>query len=368
MVLTELEKIALLGDAIAECDDEEAIFQHMDESMLSKIGLLSVAIFDKQSGKVMRVGCACSPISDEMLRDIAQGRDGFSDPLSGVYIVPVREAGHPAGSAGVAGAGLSTIALKMLAVKLGHATVRVRAGERAMEAEISKRTEELKSALLDALAHEARGPLGSISLAASTLLSDRPGDASQQRELLTIILEEAGRMRRWLDETARVSRSEARRLPLDLSSCNVNAMVAAAVEGLGSGLNERRTGIDIPSELPHAFCDREMVVRVLKLLLDNAIKYSPHTSPIYVSAALEDGAIEMTVSDEGPGVPEEEQNRIFEKHYRGAAFRETVPGTGLGLASAKNMVDAQGGALWVENRPDGGAAFHFTLPAANGEL
>ena len=107
-----------------------------------------------------------------------------------------------------------------------------------------------------------------------------------------------------------------------------------------------------------------MVVRVLKLLLDNAIKYSPSGSPVSVSAVLEDGAITVTVADEGPGVAEDEQLRIFEKHYRGAAFSSTVPGTGLGLASAKNIVDAQGGAIRVDNRAQGGAAFHFTLPVS----
>ena len=367
--LTELEMIDRLGDAIGQCDDEEGIFQRLDEAMLASVGLRSVAIFDQLSGKVLRAGCASTPISDEVLRQIAQGREGYSDPLQSVYIVPVREAGHPAGSAGVVGAGqVSTLALKTLAVKVGHATVRVRAGERVMEAEIAKRTEELKSALLDALAHEARGPLGSITLAASTLLSERPGDAEQRKELLQIILEEAARMRRWLDETARVSRAEARRLPLDLAARNVSVMVAAAVEGFGAALQGRPTVIDIPAELPLALCDREMVVRILKLLLDNAIKYSPAGAPVFLSAALEDGAIVMAVEDEGPGVPEEEQFRIFEKHYRGAAFRGDVPGTGLGLASAKSMVDAQGGAIWVEDRAGGGASFRFTLPVAVGEV
>jgi signal transduction histidine kinase len=95
------------------------------------------------------------------------------------------------------------------------------------------------------------------------------------------------------------------------------------------------------------------------------MKYSPSGSTVAMSSTLikDPGMIVLSVADAGPGIPEDEQTRIFERHYRGSHNRSRVPGTGLGLASAKYLVESHGGRIWVTNRPEGGAAFHFSLPA-----
>jgi two-component system sensor histidine kinase KdpD len=230
-----------------------------------------------------------------------------------------------------------------------------------MEAEVARRSEELKSAVFDALAHEARGPLGSIHIAATTMLSERPGDAAQQREMLTIIKEEVDRLNRWIDEATRMSQAEASQFTLHKAPQEVRGLIHSALEALGPRLSGRRIDVEIPEVFPMAECDGEMVQRVLNLLLDNAGKYSSPGTAITISSSLDEDMIVVAVLDCGPGVPREEQGRIFEKGRRGA-HSSGIPGSGLGLASAKQLVEAQGGEIWVTNRPGGGAAFRFTLP------
>jgi two-component system sensor histidine kinase KdpD len=108
-----------------------------------------------------------------------------------------------------------------------------------------------------------------------------------------------------------------------------------------------------------------MMLRVLKQLLNNALKYSPEDSPLTVSAEFTGAAIVIDVVDRGPGVAEDERGLIFERYYRGRAGRADLQGTGLGLPAAKCIVQAHGGEIWVTSPPEGGAAFHVSLPTAN---
>ena len=253
-----------------------------------------------------------------------------------------------------------------LVTAFGTALARGRVAEKEMEAEIARRSDDLKSAVFSALAHDARGPLSSIKIAATTLLSDRPGSAAQQRELMGIILDEVDRMNLWIDQASRVSQVEAAQFALHKEPRDVRDLVFGAIDEFGPRLSGRPIGIEIPDGLPMADCDGEMIQRVLKLLLDNAVKYSPFGAPIRVSGGVEEDRLVVTVSDFGAGVPEDERTRIFEKHYRGAYENSGVPGTGLGLSSARQMLESQGGEIWVTNRETGGAAFHFSLPVAMG--
>jgi two-component system, OmpR family, sensor histidine kinase KdpD len=361
----DVEKLNCLSDALAECESEDAILERLGGSLRAVLGIEAVASYNKASGRTLRSGSEAAQIADEQLRRVEAGGSGFSDAKSGLFLMGVREGSELAGSIGIAGKGVSPLVLKAIAEKVRNALARTRASQKVIEAEIARRSEELRSAVFDALAHEARGPLGSINLAATTLLSERPGDAAQQREMLTIIKEEVERISQWIDEASRMSQLEASQFKLNKAPQDVTALVCGAIEELGPRLAGRPTGVEIPDMLPMAVCDGEMVQHVLKLLLDNAIKYSPPGSPITISSRQDNGAIVITVSDAGPGVPEDEQERIFEKNYRGV-FSSGIPGTGLGLAGARHLVESQGGKIWVTSRPQGGAAFHFSLPLAKG--
>jgi two-component system sensor histidine kinase KdpD len=143
-------------------------------------------------------------------------------------------------------------------------------------------------------------------------------------------------------------------------------LIPAAVEDMAHRAGGRPIQVRVPDSLPPAECDKNMMLRVLKQLLNNALKYSPEDSLLTVSAEFTGAAIVIDIVDRGPGVAEDERDLIFEKYYRGRAGRADMQGTGLGLPAAKCIVRAHGGEIWVTSPPEGGAAFHVSLPIANG--
>ncbi len=280
---------------------------------------------------------------------------------AGVTVAPVRETGDLAGSLGIAGPALPQRMLDAIAERVGVAIAKTHAARQSMEAEVARRSENLKSAVLDALAHEIRGPLATVKVSVNTLLS-QPVNAAQQRELLAIIDEEADRMKQWIEDAVQVSSSEAAELRPRKAPSAMKHVVARAMEGLGPQLEGRPVEVAVDESLPLALCDAEMMEKVIRQLLDNAIKYSPPGSPIRVAAEFTGAEIVIGVSDSGCGVPKNEQQRIFERHYRGRSGNSAVPGTGLGLPSVKCILEAHGGEIWVKSAPGKGSVFQISLP------
>jgi two-component system sensor histidine kinase KdpD len=132
-------------------------------------------------------------------------------------------------------------------------------------------------------------------------------------------------------------------------------------------LGQRTVAVDVADELPPVSAESIQLEGVFTNLLENAAKYTPADSPLRLSGNVVDGGVELRVQDEGPGIPPEELERVFEKFVRGSASRSSVPGTGLGLAICRGIVRANGGRIWAENRPTGGAVFVVWLPLASAE-
>ena len=209
----EIEKLYRLGDLISHGDNADIIAQRLGGALREILGVEAIAIYDVAADHVCRSGTGAGEITRDQLREIALYGLSFSNTASGISIVPVQESGEPAGSIGIVGVGVAPRLLNAVAEKVGTVLATARVAESLKEAEISHRADNLKSAIYDALAHEARGPLSSISIAATTLLSKRPGNAAEEREMLTIIKEEVDRMNQWIDDAALTSRTDTRRSP-----------------------------------------------------------------------------------------------------------------------------------------------------------
>jgi signal transduction histidine kinase len=126
---------------------------------------------------------------------------------------------------------------------------------------------------------------------------------------------------------------------------------------------ERRSvQVTVASEVPSVWVDGELIELALRQLLDNALKYSPPDSPISIAIASASGRVQISVADKGHGIPESEQTRIFEKFYRAESSRQQIPGAGLGLAVAREIIHAHAGEIWVESEPGQGSVFHISLP------
>lgn len=231
--------------------------------------------------------------------------------------------------------------------------------DEAARAESARQSESLKSALLDSLAHDIKTPLTSIKAAATTLLT---AAEPSQRELLTIIDEETGRLSRLASEVIAMARIEAGKLHLERRPMEVSEIVAQALGAIGG--DGRIWQINIPEHLPAADADPEFAVQVVRQLAENAVKYSPPGSPVGVFAELRDAKIVIGVSDRGPGIEENERGRIFDRFFRGRRHRFDTQGTGMGLAIAKGIVEAHGGRIWVESERGQGSIFYFSLPVS----
>jgi two-component system sensor histidine kinase KdpD len=249
--------------------------------------------------------------------------------------------------------------LEALARQGASALERVRLAAEAEQARLAAEAERLRSTLLSSVSHDLRTPLAAITGAASTLLQPAALDTDAERDLKETIYEEAERLNRLVTNLLDMTRLESGALRLHRDWCSVEELAGSALARLEKGLRGRGVSVSIPADLPLVPADGLLIEQVLVNLLDNAVKYTPPGTPLIVAARVHDGAVEVEVADEGPGLPEGAALRVFEKFYRGAARPR---GFGLGLPICKAIVTAHGGRIRADNRAPRGAAFRFTLP------
>jgi two-component system sensor histidine kinase KdpD len=324
----------------------------------------AVVLFHRDSGKVFQFGQQEPPLPEIQLKEIALQGTVVEDVATQLVALPVSLGGKTLGSLGILGASLSDGARQAIANLIAIALEGARNRAVATEADLARQSEEFKSTLLDALAHELKTPLTSVKAAVSALLSGPSQPSANQRELLSIIEEETDRLTRLVTEALQMARIEAGRLKLERHPCSPESLIRDAIEDSKRLLEGREIQVRTEPNLPPVSADAELAGTVLRHLLDNAAKYSPPGTPIRVVAQVEDAQVRITVTDRGPGLSEQELSRVFEKYYRSARTRDAVPGAGMGLAIARDIVQAHGGKMWAESTPGQGARFHFTLPLA----
>ena len=238
-----------------------------------------------------------------------------------------------------------------------------RGAETAREAALARRSDALKTALLRAVTHNLRTPLASIKASVSGL---RQPDATfpdeDRAELLAEIEEEADRLDRLVTNLLDASRLEAGGLTVSRHPQDLAELVGAAVERIQSRLAGRQVQVHIPEELPPVACDYAQIDQVVTNLLENALLHTPPGTPVVARAERDNGVVRVEVVDRGPGIPAADRERLFHPFERG---RSRAPGTGLGLTIARGFVEAHGGQLWLEEGPEAGARFVFTLPLAS---
>lgn len=237
-----------------------------------------------------------------------------------------------------------------------------RGAERAQEAEVMRRSEELKTALLRAVSHDLRTPLASIKASVSSLRQDGVLYTEEdQRELLAAIEDETDHLNRILGNLLEVSRLEAGAMTLNKRPEDLSELVRAVLQRFGPAQDGRRVSLDVQGDPSLVVCDYVQIDHVLSNLIDNAFRHTPPQTPVHIALSQQDGAVLLQVTDRGPGVAVAERERVFHPFERG---HTKAAGTGLGLAIAKGLVEAHGGRLWITDAEGGGACFSFTLPVA----
>jgi K+-sensing histidine kinase KdpD len=240
--------------------------------------------------------------------------------------------------------------------------------EKASIAEGLRRSEKLKTSLLDAVTHDFRTPLTSIKASITALIEDfhlpkpdRRLDRSSRSELLEVINEESDRLNTFVESMVELARFQAGENKLRLSTVTAEEIVVKAAKRAGRQRKEHKLTSHVEPSLPPVSADSRAVVEAVFNLIENAAKYSPKGSTINISAALADANVRFAVEDEGPGVPADKRESVFERFYRGD---KTDGGLGIGLSIVRGIIEAHGGRIWVEAGRTG-ARFVFDLPAVS---
>jgi two-component system sensor histidine kinase KdpD len=280
----------------------------------------------------------------------------------GVSYVPLRLGMRTVGALAVTGDALSRETLDALASLAGLAIERARALEALSKNRAEQEHERLRTALLDSVTHEFRTPLTSIKASVTTLLSGASLEEQGRRELLTVIDEETDRLNRLVGEASEMAQLDAGMFKLDLQPHSINEALELALQDAKATLDSHPVEVKVAADLPKVRMDLARIREVLMHLLENAGKYSDSGVPIKVTSEVKGDRLVTSVADRGPGIDSFEQSLIFEKFYRGQHQRYSAPGTGMGLAIAKVIVEAHGGTIGVVSQLGSGSVFSFSLP------
>ena len=225
---------------------------------------------------------------------------------------------------------------------------------------------KLKSELLSNVSHELRSPLTSIKgIASSFLQKDIEWDDQTREMLLTGISEETDRLASLVTNLLNMSRLEAGVWKPEKERRNISDIISETLEQQKWAHRKHTFEIDLQPGLPEIYADYNQIRQVLINLLENAVAYSEEGTRIVVKTRAVDGEVEVSVSDQGVGIPLEELGKIFDKFYRGSQTRQRPGGTGLGLAICQAIILAHGGRIWAESEVGCGSTFYFRLPVAD---
>lgn len=236
----------------------------------------------------------------------------------------------------------------------------------SLHAQMEAETERLKTSLLSSVTHDLQTPLAAIMGSADSLV--QVGDRLEtdlRRSLAANIFDEAERLSRLIGNLLRMTKLESGTLKPDLELQSLEEPLGAALNLLEKHLAGRAVEMSMPSDLPMLDLDGVLMEQLFLNLLENAVKYAPESSPIGIEAHVAGREVQVSVADRGPGLSADELEKVFDLFYQGQAG-SVRKGYGIGLAICRAIAQVHGGRIWAENRADGGAVFHVTLPVPDG--
>jgi two-component system sensor histidine kinase BaeS len=229
-----------------------------------------------------------------------------------------------------------------------------------------RKHERAQRELLSNVAHELATPLTAIQGFAQALADGMVNDEGERIEISGTIERESARLQRLVDQLRQLTKIESGAQPMDLHLVILPDLIDDTVAVLRAEIerHEMTLRVEIAPDLPPVSADADRLTEVLLNLIDNALHHTPDGGTLTVSVFPEGAMVRVNVDDTGPGIPPGDLDRVFERFYRTDPSRASqTGGTGLGLAIVKSIIEAHGGTIYAENRPEGGARFSFTLPA-----
>jgi two-component system sensor histidine kinase KdpD len=365
----EVERLYQLSLSLMLIDTTSEPGPQVAASVKNQSGFNAVAFCDRLTGEIHFAGAEDQRLEQDMLRSVAIGeaawfvsRKALTPAGIEAIVVPVALGGRMLGSLGAIGPSLSEPAVQaianLVAIAIEHGHQQIALGR----LEVARRNEQLRSVLLDALAHDFLTPLTSVKSAITTVRSEYIHEPEED-DFLAVVEEETDRLGEMINETTDMARIEPGKPNIRRSKLPVPDLIHSSLHRMKTLLDGRPLKVQIQEDISPVDADPDMIGLALRQLLGNAVKYSPPETTIAISASQVGDTVTIAVRDHGTGIPPDELDAIFERFYRGKRTQESVAGTGMGLSIARDIVRAHHGKLRVQNTPEGGAQFSFTLPA-----
>ena len=236
----------------------------------------------------------------------------------------------------------------------------------------AKELQDRREAFVSIASHELRTPMTSIMGFSEFLLSDRDTSESTRRDWLTRIRQNGEILSALVDDMLDLSRIQTGKLTLNLEPVRLDNLVEETLSGIKTATDDHKFMVDVPSDTPDVWADREKLARVLMNLVTNAVKYSPDGGSVTISTVYrpeQTGIAVVQVADEGIGIAPDDLEQLFSSFYRiRRPETERIRGTGLGLSIVKGLVELMGGEVSAESELNKGSTFSFTIPTAPPDL
>lgn len=360
----ELERLYTFSQQLLSSDNVFGLVNAIPRELINTFGGVAAAVFLADPKKKIYYSdlAAQAMISREDLERIADRGEPSTDPEKGLSFTPLRVGVRSVGALALVGTNLSRETMEAVGSLLAIAIERAGAVDKLAHAEADRESERLRSVLLDSVTHDFRTPLTAIKASAQSLTSDTELDESARKELLTVIAEESDRLDRLVGEAAEMAQLDSHGVELHLAPHHIREAIELALESNKNVLARHLVDVHIDDDAPLIRIDLRRIEEVLSQLLDNAAKYSPAGSTITITAETRGRMLVTSVADQGPGIDGIDQGMVFDKFFRGRGQRHSVKGTGMGLAIAKAIVEAHGGAIGLTSQLGHGSVFHFALP------
>ena len=322
--------------------------------------LHGVQLFDAQSGATYQSGETPSGAEQRTRDAYLLDGDVYDAPAKSWYCV-LRLGARPVGGLALHDTAMTRLAATALASLCAIAVERVRALQRECRAQAVRQTEQLRTAVLDALAHQFKTPLAVARTASSGLLA-LGGLSELQTELVTAIDQQASKLDEVASRLLSAAMLDATEFKPQREPVLFSRIVRAAIRRLAQAEDRERFRVSAAGREVPILADQELILTSVTQLVDNALKYSEAASPIDVAFAVQEMRVVLSVRSKGLVVRSADRERVFERFYRAPEIRHSSAGTGLGLSIAREIVKAHHGSMWAEGEKDYGTSFFISLP------
>jgi two-component system, OmpR family, sensor histidine kinase KdpD len=357
----DIERLYSFSRAILLTERGIPFGQQLAQKLVEIFRLEAVALFDLGTGEFHRAGSPALEGIENRLRDAAFTKRPCSDAQANQVVMGIHLGSEAVAGLALCGTRMPDSVLQGIANLVAIGLERARAQDLAQQVEAARQSEQLRTTLIDAMAHEFKTPLTLIRAATTSLLANSGGPIERTKEQLKIADDEAEHLRKLIDNAVEMARLDTVHIEIHPEISNLQDTIQDVLTSLHTEIEERKVCVACDEQLPTLTFDRRLMKLAVKQLLDNAIKYSPSDAPVEIELRETSGALAIEITDHGAGIADDEQRRIFERFYRSPSVKNQIPGSGLGLSIVQSIVHAHGGELSVCSRP-GRTTFRMTLP------